>query len=85
MGEVNSDSHYIYYYGQETHRRNGIAIIFNKRVLNAVLGCSLKSNRRSLFISKAKHSISQLSKSMAQPVMLKNLNFNGLMKTYKTF
>ena len=32
MGEVNSDSHYIYYYGQETHRRNGIVIIFNKRV-----------------------------------------------------
>ena len=45
MGEVNSDSHYIYYYGQETHRRNGIAIIFNKRVLNAVLGCSLKNDR----------------------------------------
>ena len=45
MGEVNSDSHYIYYCGQETHRRNGIAIIFNKRVLNAVLGCSLKNDR----------------------------------------
>ena len=85
MGEVNSDSHYIYYYGQETHRRNGIAIIFNKRVLNAVLGCSLKSNRRSLFISKANHSISQLSKSMAQPVMLKKLKLNGSMKTDKTF
>ena len=42
MGEFNSDDHYIYYYGQESLRRNGIAIIVNKRVRNAVLGCSLK-------------------------------------------
>ena len=45
MGEFNSDDHYIYYYGQESLRRNGIAIIVNKRVQNAVLGCSLKNNR----------------------------------------
>ena len=42
MGECNSDDHYIYYCGQESLRRNGIAIIVNKRVRNAVLGCSLK-------------------------------------------
>ena len=41
MGEFNSDDHYIYYCGQESLRRNGVAIIFNKRVQNAVLGCNL--------------------------------------------
>ena len=45
MGEFNSDDHYIYYYGQESLRRNGAAIIVNKRVQNAVLGCNLKNNR----------------------------------------
>ena len=45
MGELNSDDHYIYYYGQEPLRRNGVAIIVNKRVPNAVLGCSLKNDR----------------------------------------
>ena len=46
MGEFNSDDHYIYYYGQESLRRNGAAIIVNKRVQNAVLGCNLKKDRR---------------------------------------
>ena len=45
MGEFNSDDHYIYYCGQESLRRNGVAIIVNKRVQNAVLGCSLKNDR----------------------------------------
>ena len=45
MGEFNSDDHYIYYYRQESLRRNGVALIVNKRVQNAVLGCSLKNNR----------------------------------------
>ena len=45
MGKFNSDDHYIYYRGQEFLRRNGVAIIVNKRVQNAVLGCNLKSNR----------------------------------------
>ena len=45
MGEFNSDDHYIYYYGQESLRRNGVAIMVNKRVWNAVLGCSLKNDR----------------------------------------
>ena len=43
MGEFNSDDHYIYYCGQESLRRNGIVIIVNKRVQNAVLGCNLKN------------------------------------------
>ena len=45
MGEFNSDDHYIYYCGQESLRRNGVALIVNKRAWNAVLGCSLKNNR----------------------------------------
>ena len=45
MDEFNSDDHYIYYCGQESLRRNGVAIIVNKRVQNAVLGFSLKINR----------------------------------------
>ena len=45
MGRFNSDAHYIYYCGQESLRRNGVAIMVNKRVQNAVLGCNLKSNR----------------------------------------
>ena len=45
MGEFNSDDHYIYYCGRESLRRNGVAIMVNKRVQNAVLGCSLKNDR----------------------------------------
>ena len=45
MGEFNSDDHYIYYCGQESLRRNGVAIVVNKRVQNAVLGCKLKNGR----------------------------------------
>ena len=45
MGEFNSDDHYIYYCGQESLRRNEVAIIINKRVQNAVLGCNLKNDR----------------------------------------
>ena len=45
MGEFNSDNHYINYYRQESFRRNGVAIIVNKRVQKAVLGCNLKNNR----------------------------------------
>ena len=45
MGEFNSDDHYIYYCGQESLRRNGVVIMVNKRVQNAVLGCNLKNDR----------------------------------------
>ena len=45
MGEFNSDDHYVYYCGQESLRRNGVAIMVNKRVQNAVLGCNLKNDR----------------------------------------
>ena len=46
MGEFNSDDHYVYYCGQESLRRNGVAIVVNKRVRNAVLGCNLKNDRK---------------------------------------
>ena len=45
MGEFNSDDHYIYHCGKKSLRRNGVAIMINKRVLNAVLGCNLKNDR----------------------------------------
>ena len=45
MDEFNSDDHYIYYCGQESHRRNGVTLIDNKRVQNTVLGCILKNDR----------------------------------------
>ena len=80
-GEFNTDDHYIYYCGQESLRRHGVAIMVNKRFRNAVLGYNLKNDRISLFISKANHSISQQSKSMSQPVILKKLKLNGSMKT----
>ena len=57
MGEFNWGDHYIYYCGQESLRRHGVAIMVNKRVQNAVLGCNLK-NEWTLFVSKANHSIS---------------------------
>ena len=45
MGKFNSDDHYIYYWGQEPLRRNGVALIVNKKAQNAVPGCNLKNNR----------------------------------------
>ena len=58
MGGFNSDDHYIYYCGQESLRRNGVAIRVNKSFQNAVLGCNLK-NDRMVSVSNANHSISQ--------------------------
>ena len=45
MGDFNSDDHYIYYYGRESLRRNGVGFMVNKRVRNAVLACNLKNDR----------------------------------------
>ena len=59
MGEFNSDDHYIYYCGQESLRGNGLAIIVNKRVQNAVLGCNLKNNRMTSVHFQGKPFISQ--------------------------
>ena len=53
-GKFNSDDHYIYYCGQESLRRNGIASIVNKTVKNAVFGCNFKNNRMNLICFQAK-------------------------------
>ena len=52
MGEFTSDDHYIYYCGQESLRRNGVALIVNKRVPNAVLGCNLKNDKMISFFPR---------------------------------
>ena len=57
MGKFNSDDHYVYYCGQESLRRNGIALRLNKRLWNAVLGCNRKNNSMIWFTSKANYSI----------------------------
>jgi len=54
MGELNSDDHYIYYCRQESLRRNGVAIMVNKRVRNTVLGCNLKNDRMISFRVQSK-------------------------------
>ena len=59
MGEFNSNDHYIYYCGQEPLGRNGVAIIVNKRVQSAVLGCNLKNNRKMSVRFQGNHSISK--------------------------
>ena len=85
MGEFNSDDHYIYYCGQESLRRNGVAIAVNKRVRNAVLGCNLKNDRMISVHFQSKPFNITLSMSMPQPLIPKKLKSNGSMKTYKTF
>ena len=64
MGEFNLDNHYIYYCGQESLRRNGVAIVVNRRVQNAVLGCLSKTTEWSLFVSKANHSVITVEPSL---------------------
>ena len=59
MGEFNSDDHYNYYCGQESLRRNGVAIIVNKRIWNPVLGCNLKKDRMISVHFQGNHSTSQ--------------------------
>ena len=85
MGEFNSDDHYIYYCGQESLRRNGVAIMVNKRVQNAVLGCNLKNDRMISVRFQGKPFNITVTQVYAQPVTLKKLKLNGSMKTYKTF
>ena len=85
MGEFNSDDHYIYYYGQESLRRNGVAIMVNKRVQTAVLGCSLKKDRTISVRFQGKPFNIIVIQVYAPTSTLKKLKLNGSMKTYKTF
>ena len=85
MCEFNSDDYYIYYCGQESLRGNGVAIIVNKRVQNAALGCNLKNDRMTSVRFQGKPFNVMVIQSMAQPGTLKKLKLNSSMKTYKTF
>ena len=85
MGEFNSDEHYFYCCGQESLRRNGVALIVNKRVQNAVIGCSLKNDRMISVCIQGKPFNSTVIQVYAPTLMLKKLKLNGSMKTYNIF
>ena len=85
MGEFNSDDHYIYYCGQESLRRNEVAIMVNKRVQNAGLGCNLKNDRMLSVHFQGKPFNITVIQAYDPPLTLKKMKLNGLMKTYKTF
>ena len=85
MGEFNSGDHYIYYCGEECLRRNGVAIMVNKRVQNAVLGCNLQNGRIISVCLQGKPFNVTVIKAYAPTSKLKKLKLNGSIKTYKTF
>ena len=84
MGEFNSDGHYIYYYGQESLRRNGIAVIVNNRVGNTVLGYSLKNDRMISFHFQSTTFNITVILVYGPLLILKKIKFTSSMKTYKT-
>ena len=85
MGEFNSDEHYIYYCGQESLRRNGGAIMVNKRVRNAVLGCNLKNDRMISIHFQGKPFNITVIQAYAPTINTEELKLDGFMKTYKKF
>ena len=85
MGEFNSDDHYIYYCGQESLRRNGVAIMVNKRVRNAVLGCNLKNNRMISVRFQGKPFNITVIQVYALTRNAEEAETERLYKTYKTF
>ena len=85
MGELNSDDHYTYYCGKESLRGNGVAIMVNKRVQNAVLGCNLKNDRIiSVHLQGKPFNITVIQVYVPNS-NTEETNFNDSMKTYKTF
>ena len=85
MGKCNSDDHYIYYCEQESHRRNGAALIINKGVQNAVLGCKLKNNRMIAICFQGKQFNITVIQLCAPTNDSKKVDVTSSMKTYKTF
>ena len=87
MGEFNSDDYYsdIYYCGQESLRRNGVAIMVNKRVENAVLGCNLKNNRMISICFQGKPFNITVIQVYGPTSNAADAKLNCSMKTYKTF
>ena len=84
MGEFNSNDRYIYYWGQESLRRNGVAIIVNKRVQNVVLGCNLKNDRMISVHFQGKPFNITVIQVYALTSNAEEDRLNGSMKTYKT-
>ena len=85
MGEFNSDDHYIYYCGQESLRKTGVAIIVTRRVRNAVLGCNSKSNRMISVHFQSKAFNVTVIQIYGPILLLRKLKLNSSMKPYKTF
>ena len=85
MGELNSDDHYICYCGQESLRRNGVAIVVNRRVQNAILGCNLKNTRMISVRFQGKPFNIIVIQVYAPTSNAEEAELNGFMKTYKTF
>ena len=83
MGEFNSDDHYIYYCGQESLTRNGVALIVNKKVQNAVFGYNLKNDRKISVHFQGKPFNITVTQVYPQPLMPKKLKLNSSMKTYR--
>ena len=85
MCEFNSDDHYIYYCGQESLRRNGVAIMVKKRVRNAVLGCNLKNDRMISVHFQGKPFNTTVIQAYAPTSNAEEADLNSSMKTHKTF
>ena len=85
MDEFNSDDHYIYYCGQESLRRNGVAIMVNKRVQNAVLGCNLKNDKMISVRFQGKLFNITAIQVYDPTTNAEEAELNGSLKTYVTF
>ena len=85
MGEFNSDDHYIYYCGQESLRRHGVAIIVKKRVRNAVLGCNLKNHRMISVCFQGKPFNITVIRVYAPTSNAEEAKVESSMKIYKSF
>ena len=81
MGKLNPDDCYIYSCGQESLRRNGVALTVNKRVQNAVFGCSLKNDRMISVCFQGK----PFNSTVIQPLMSKKLKLTSSMNIHKNF
>ena len=81
MGKFNSDDHYIYYCVQKSLRRNGVTLIVNKRIWNAVAGCNLKNDRMISLHFQGKPLNITVIQVQAQPLMSKRLKLTGHIKT----
>ena len=85
MGKFKSDDHYTYYFGQESLRRNGVAIVVNKRVQNAVFGCNLKNDRMTSVHFQGKTFNITVIQVYAPTINAKQVKLNGSRKTSNTF